>query len=258
MPAEVVENSDPPHCQVCGGGDCSPLIRHRDWTYHRCADCGLVFLHPMLDAAALAELYSNPDSAGTRAYFRKVGSKLRRARRRVALLAHEVSGGPAGKQFLDVGCSGGFTTEAARQAGFQAWGIDPDADAVAHARQHYPGSRFEAGGLEDFADSCDVRFDAVYCSEVLEHVADANRFAAALSSLMTPDGVLYLTTPDIGHWRRPRRLPAWDVFTPPHHCLFFSSGNLRRLLARHHLEIYRRRPAFKPGLKVLARKLGED
>jgi 2-polyprenyl-3-methyl-5-hydroxy-6-metoxy-1,4-benzoquinol methylase len=89
---------------------------------------------------------------------------------------------------------------------------------------------------------------------VLEHVGDVNRFIAAISKLMTPGAVLYLTTPDIGHWRRPMNLAQWDVFTPPHHCIFFSDGNLRRLLRRHGLEIFQRRVAFKPGLKVFARK----
>lgn len=214
----------------------------------------------MLNQAELAALYANPDSGGTRAYFRKEASKLRRARVRVRILAKAMADGSKGRRFLDVGCSGGFMTKAALAAGFITWGIDPDADAVAHAEAHYPGATYRVGGLAEFAADFLARseepFDAVYCSEVLEHVADANAFVAAISSVMAPGGVLYLTTPDIGHWRRPRNLPDWDVFTPPHHCLFFSMGNLRRLLARHELEIYRRQWAFKPGLKVLARKTG--
>ncbi len=203
-------------------------------------------------------MYANPDSGGTRGYFHKEASKLRRARIRVRLLAGAMSGGPKGRRFLDVGCSGGFMTQAAVAAGFTTWGIDLDGEAVAHAKAHYPGATYRVSGLAEFAADFLTRseelFDAVYCSEVLEHVADANAFIADISALMAPGGVLYLTTPDIGHWRRPRHLPDWDVFTPPRHCLFFSAGNLRQLLTRHGLEIYRRQWAFKPGLKVFARK----
>ncbi len=212
----------------------------------------------MLTDGALAALYANPDSGGTRAYFRKEASKLRRARGRVRHLRRAMAGGSRGRLFLDVGCSGGFMTQAALEAGFTPWGIDPDGDAVAHAEAHYPGPTYRVGGLTEFAAEAEQRFDAVYCSEVLEHVADGNAFIAAIAGLMVPDGVLYLTTPDIGHWRRPRKLTDWDVFTPPHHCLFFSQGNLRRLLSRHGLEIYHRQWAFKPGLKVLARKIGAN
>ncbi|MBT4486347.1 MAG: methyltransferase domain-containing protein [Rhodospirillaceae bacterium] len=244
-------------CQVCGGDDCPPHAEQGNWSYRRCADCGLVFLSPMLNDDALAALYANPDSGGTRAYFRKEASKLRRARGRVRHLANAMNGGPDGRSFLDVGCSGGFMTQAAMEAGFVATGIDPDGDAVAHAREHYPGASYHVGGLIDFAAHSEAGFDAVYCSEVLEHVADANAFIGAIAHAMATGGALYLTTPDIGHWRRPKKLSDWDVFTPPHHCLFFSETNLRQLLARHGLEIYRRQWAFKPGLKVLARKRGD-
>jgi SAM-dependent methyltransferase len=244
-------------CQVCGGNNCPPHIAQGEWHYRRCADCGLVFLTPMLDDAALAALYANPDSGGTRAYFRKEASKLRRARGRVRHLAKAVAGGPNDRRFLDVGCSGGFMTQAALEAGFKPTGIDPDGDAVAHAREHYPGPEYIVGGLADVAGQFLDGFDAVYCSEVLEHVADANAFMGAIAGVMNVGGVLYLTTPDIGHWRRPRKLADWDVFTPPHHCLFFSIGNLTQLFRRHGLEIYHRQWAFKPGLKVLARKMGD-
>ena len=254
-----MQASEDIHCQVCNSHDCPPLIAQGGWRYRRCADCGLVFLSPMLNDDELAALYANPDSGGTRAYFRKEASKLRRARGRVRYLAKAMAGGTHGRLFLDVGCSGGFMTQAAMTVGFTAWGIDPDGNAVAHAKEHYPGATYQVGGLTEFAAEfmtrTEDRFDAVYCSEVLEHVADANAFIDAIAAVMAVHGELYLTTPDIGHWRRPKNLPDWDVFTPPHHCLFFSIGNLTQLLARHGLEIYHRYWAFKPGLKVMARKV---
>ncbi len=245
---------DDPQCQVCAGCNCPPLIEHEGWTYYQCINCKLVFLAPMLTRTQLADLYANPDSGGTRAYFRKETSKLRRARGRARYLARTIEGQPAGRTFLDVGCSGGFMTQAALEVGFVPTGIDPDVDAVTHARKNYPGPTYAVGGLTEFAAQCEQEYDAVYCSEVLEHVPDANEFMAALAKLMAPSAVLYLTTPDISHWRRPKDLTQWDVFTPPHHCLFFSPNNLRKLFACHGLTIRRRQWAFKPGLKVLAEK----
>ena len=143
---------------------------------------------------------------------------------------------------------------AALEAGFISTGIDPDREAVAHAKKHYPGPTYAVSNLTEFASRCEQKYDAIYCSEVLEHVPDANEFMASLAKLMTPRAVLYLTTPDIGHWRRPKILTEWDVFTPPRHCLFFSFGNLQDLFARHGLTIRHRQWAFKPGLKVLVEK----
>ena len=143
--------------------------------------------------------------------------------------------------------------EAARELGFEATGIDLDPVSVAYAREHFPLNSFFHGPAEGFAPG-ETLFDAVYCSEVIEHVPDANAFVAALPRLMAPGAVLYLTTPDIGHWRRPRRLERWDAFCPPAHCLYFSPANLTRLLARHALVVVRRRFAWKPGIKLFARK----
>lgn len=249
--------ADPPRqCQVCGGAAFELAIEQGGMAYFRCRDCALVFLHPAPSDADLDALYGDSESALTSGYFTKVPSKMRRARIRARQIARQLGRHVTGQHFLDVGCSGGFVTEAARAIGFTATGIDPDAEAIAYANEHYPGSTFVHTMVEPFAIQSAGQFDVIYCSEVLEHVGDANRFIAALSDLLAPGGLLYLTTPDIGHWRRPRDLTKWDVFTPPHHCIFFSENNLRLLLARHKLELFKRRFAYKPGLKIFARKTG--
>jgi SAM-dependent methyltransferase len=245
-------------CQICGGRDYRLEIEWQGWRYYRCETCDLVFLHPLPAMDELAERYGDSDSALTAAYFSKVPSKLKRARIRARIIAKRMPQGTAGKRFLDVGCSGGFVTEAAREAGFIATGLDPDGSAIEWARKTYPANSYFHGMVEDFAAGATDRFDAIYCSEVLEHVADVNGFLGAISRLAADGALLYLTTPDIGHWRRPRRLPDWDVFTPPHHCIFFSRGNLAAALAKHGFEIIERRPSWKPGLKVIARKRPES
>src|SRR3546814_3575754 len=90
------------------------MIAQGQWTFFHCGGCGFVFMHPMLSSAEIAALYSNPASGLTAAYFRKRQSKMRRARLRVRQIARRIKGGPVGCTFLDLGCSGGFTTEAAR------------------------------------------------------------------------------------------------------------------------------------------------
>ena len=235
-------------CQVCGGLG-RPYLEHDGMALRRCPTCGLVFMDPMPDARAIAALYTDAYRGATGGYFAKVDSKMRRSRRRARWLARRARG----RRFLDVGCNGGFMVEAMRERGFEGHGIDPDPVSIAWAREHYPANDFHIAAAEHFALEGEP-FDVVYCSEVIEHSPDINRFAAAIATLMTPGGVLFLTTPDIGHWRRPRNLTGWDGFDPPSHCIYFSRANLALLLAKHGLRVVHRRPAFKPGIKVLARK----
>ncbi len=234
-----------PPCQVCNSAQIRDYHRDGRGALFECTECGFVFLHPIPEAGALAALYEQENiGAG---YLRKVPAKMRRARARIALLRRQ---GAAGR-FLDVGCNGGFMVEAAREAGFAAQGLDPDTISVEWARARYPRNQYAVATLEQFAAHNPAPFDAVYCSEVIEHVPDCNVFMDGLKELLRPGGILYLTTPDIRHWRR-GPLVGWDGYKPPEHCLYFSPGPLRRLLGSHGFRIVRWRWTLKPGIQVLA------
>jgi len=221
----------------------------------RCRVCGFTWLHPPPAPDTFSALYTDAYAGTTAGYFSKVEKKMRRSRGRARALRRMVASRNSRPRLLDVGSSGGFLVEAAREAGFAATGIELDPASVAYARQHYPDNTFVQGTVEDFVRrNPDTWFDAVYCSEVIEHVADANSFVAAIAALMPAGAVLYLTTPDIGHWRRPRDITRWDAFDPPSHCLYFDARTLPRVLAAHGFGDIHRRFAWKPGLKVIARR----
>ncbi len=243
-------------CPLCAAPEPAHFISHQGHELYRCRECALVYLDPAPSPADISRLYGDTYSGATESYFTKVERKMWRSRVRVRRMARMLGGDVAGKNFLDVGANGGFMAEAARQAGFNAFGVEPDGPAVDYARRHFPGNTFTRGTLED-ADFGHRRFDAVYCSEVIEHAADCHRFAAALARVMRPQGLLYLTTPDIGHWRVPRDVRRWDAFCPPAHCLFFNPGNLARLLNRHGFRVVHKLFALKPGIRLLARRVQE-
>ena len=244
--------AEPAPCQVCATTDRDHFIQTKGMDLFRCRSCGTVFMDPMPDPAAVEDLYSDAYDGATKGYFAKVESKLRRSRGRVRQLRRYVKEG----RFLDVGTNGGFMAKAAQDAGFVAWGIEPDPVSVAYARDNYPEINVFQGFIEDFVetDEGQIPFDAVYCSEVLEHVLDVNSFVAAISKATKPGGVLYLTTPDIGHRRVPANVLDWDSFFPPSHCIYFTPASLTQLLSRHDFTVFRKRLAFKPGIKVFARR----
>jgi hypothetical protein len=84
---------------------------------------------------------------------------------------------------------------------------------------------------------------------------ESQGFAAAVTGLLRPGVVFFVTTPDISHWRRPRDLPVWDAFDRPSHCIYFNLGSLRLLLERHGLRVVRRMLAFKPGIKLICQRV---
>jgi SAM-dependent methyltransferase len=245
----------PVPCPVCAATGARLAVHHQGKTLYECRECALLYLDPPPTPLELAESYADTYSGATQSYFTKVEKKLRRSRGRARDFAAAMPGGQAaGRRFLDVGCSGGFMVEAAREAGFEAHGLEADGPALQFAQHHFPGNTWWHG-LLGRVDLGDLRFDAVYCSEVIEHAPDCHGFVAELARLMKPGALLYLTTPDLGHWRRPRDVTRWDAYCPPSHCVYYSRPNLRRLLADHGLEVKRFRWAFKPGIKLFARKV---
>lgn len=105
---------------------------------------------------------------------------------------------PTNGRVLDVGCG------SARFLGYlpQAVGLDISAAKLRCARKH--GKPLCQGDIAHlpFADAA---FDAVVCSEVIEHVPQpaARRGMGELLRVLRPKGVLVLGTPDYGGWRWP-------------------------------------------------------
>jgi 2-polyprenyl-3-methyl-5-hydroxy-6-metoxy-1,4-benzoquinol methylase len=214
----------------------------------------LIRLDPPPSADKLEGYYHDAYSGASSGYFAKVDRKLARSAGRVRQICARLGKRPQGLRFLDVGSNGGFMSEAAHRAGFEVTGVEPDLASVDYAKARFPGIRFLHGFIEGAALDAGY-FDVVYCSEVIEHSGDCNAFVSTIARAMKPGAMLYVTTPDIGHWRRPKDIAAWDAFTPPAHCLYFTPDTLSRLLARHGLTVTHRKLALKPGIKLFASKL---
>lgn len=234
-----------PACPLCGAAATEPYFRDTPHELFRCLRCGLVWLHPPPSPEVTASLYADPYNGATEGYFSKVEKKMRRAAIRARRFAWEL--GRAGR-FLDIGCSGGFMAEAMRRQGFEAHGLDLDRAAIRWAAEHWPACRFYNEPVDRFL-ARGLVFDAIYCSEVIEHVPDMHGFVGAMAKLLRPGGKAFVTTPDIGHWNRPKDLKAWDGYSPPSHCVYYSPGSLERLFRMHGFRVVRRRLALKPGIK---------
>lgn len=119
----------------------------------------------------------------------------------------------AAGRWLDVGCSAGFVVKAATEVGFEAFGVDIEADGIAYGRDTLGLSRLACGVLEDQHYPAG-HFDVISAYDVIEHVPDLNRFVAELARILAPGGVIDIGTPDIGHWRVPRELAQWNELKP--------------------------------------------
>ena len=107
-----------------------------------------------------------------------------------------------GKTALDVGCGAGLLTEPLARLGAKVTGIDASAELIEAALEHAARQRLEidyrAAAVEDIGGE----FDLVTCLEVIEHVADPQRFLTALANRLAPGGLMILSTPNATGWSK--------------------------------------------------------
>jgi SAM-dependent methyltransferase len=213
----------------------------------RCEGCGTVTVDPFPTPEELTAFYQS--YKGTTNYRAKEGKKIARATRRIARLREMTPG----KTFLDVGCNYGFTVKAALSLGLDAKGIDIDETAVNASRESFGAQYFQTIAVQDYAHQ-GHKADIIYTSEVIEHVPDPDAFVDAIANILSPGGVLYLTTPEAGHWRIPRNFLKWDAVMPPEHITYFTRLGITRLLNAHGLTVEKFYFSWKPGMRLVARK----
>ncbi len=126
-------------------------------------------------------------------------------------------------QILDIGCGTGvMITRPLAELGYTVTGLDIDDASIRQAARlnvspHLPNLSYVAGPLE--AQASERAFDAIICSEVLEHLPEPARLVADMRQRLTDDGILLITVPngygpfelDSLVWRLLSRIPGLKV-----------------------------------------------
>jgi len=206
-----------------------------------CARCGFRHAVPLPTPAALADVYRHEYYTREKPLYLERHREdrvwwdtvyRRRYERLEALL-------PDGRRhLLDVGCGPGFFLAHGRARGWEVTGVEPSAQAAAHARGlgvavvEAPLDADTAAALRADAPP----FDVVHLHQVLEHVPDPAALLRLVRGLLAPDGLLFVAVPNDynplqRHLRDHLGYPPWWV-VPPHHLNYFDRGSLAGLLTR--------------------------
>ncbi len=170
------------------------------------------------------------------------------ALRRSFLLRHV----RAGDRALDLGCGEGVFTAELAKAGTAAVGVEVAETALSRAHSAHPELEFHLTEIEGRLPFEDDAFALVWCSEVLEHVADTERFLAEARRVLRPGGRLLLTTPN--HPRASILLHGIERFSEPFgdHLHLYTRTSLRDALTQTGFEgVEVRTAAGPPGFRRL-------
>jgi SAM-dependent methyltransferase len=222
-------------CQICGGAT-APF--RRGWVF-RCAGCGV------LSSSLVIDIPEKPTEAALDERRRETGLEATRTLNNARLLDAVAALVPAGAGLLDVGSGPGFLLGEAVRRGFQAEGIEPDANTVEAARARGAAARhgYFPAALED-----EEAFDVIVFNDVLEHIPDLTGALSASARHLQPGGVLCLNCPDRrGFFYRTAALldrlgvggpyaRLWQKGLPSPHVWYFTPADLIAAARPHGLE----------------------
>jgi SAM-dependent methyltransferase len=208
----------------------------------RCKSCGLIFPNPIpLPAEGVGELYALDPAS----YFQNHDAEQKLTAARQLMLDAERLTGVRGR-VLDVGSGRGDVLVAAREAGWEATGIDLSPSFADYAAK-CSGAEVRREPIErcGFADGS---FDAVILAAVLEHLYDPDATVGEIARVLRPGGAFFVDVPNekglyfrLGNLYQKLRGRDWVVnIAPtfePFHVFGFSPRALRALLSKHGLVV---------------------
>ncbi|MCA1960399.1 MAG: class I SAM-dependent methyltransferase [Desulfomonile sp.] len=129
---------------------------------------------------------------------------------------------------LEVGAGRGWFIAAALKAGWDAWALEINSQALERLAAVNPG-RVIKEPAEDF--QCDPGcVDVVRMWDVIEHLASPSRAVANIHRVLRPGGLLTLATTNFASLSRWVNGPEWVYLNGADHIVLFEPETIRRLL----------------------------
>ena len=212
------------HCPACGrAAESAPLAHSHQSALYACAGCDLHFWHPlkMPDAAWYEAAYQGRDS-----------TVMPLEPGHIFFLDDPQA--PKNGRLLDMGCGTGNFLAAARDAGFDVTGIEPNQNAVRFAQQHYGLRNIFAAVPADFQQAHPLeRYGMVTFFEVLEHQEDPQAFLDTAKCFLNDDGFIALSVPNRNRWQ----IEDDPLDYPPNHLTRWSPAALRTFIESNGFEV---------------------
>lgn len=164
-------------------------------------------------------------------------------------------------RLLEVGSAYGFFLENASSKFKEVVGVDVTEEGVKYANEVLRQKAYKVD-LEKW-DFENKKFDVVCMWDTIEHLRRPDTYIQKISENMNSNGVLAITTGDIGSCMAKFRKNKWRLIHPPTHAHYFTKESMTQLLAKYgydivhfeHCGLYRRIDLIAYNVFVLRWKL---
>lgn len=224
----------PGNCICCNGTEYEGLYIFGDKKYLRCLSCKLVSVNP-LPSDEYLKARANHWSAEYHMDPIKINQHFSKDFQLTAYKAILDFIRPYRKynRLLDLGCSIGGFLMAAKNDGWQEYGIDVSQSVNVAIDK---GLNAKQGHLGDF-DYPNDYFDVITLFDVIEHISDQDKLLKQIYSLLRPGGILFIITPNFGGITSRILKKKWSAVTPEDHVFLFTQQSLANLLTYKGFEV---------------------
>jgi 2-polyprenyl-3-methyl-5-hydroxy-6-metoxy-1,4-benzoquinol methylase len=240
------------NCPVCGSTAINNVLQVKDYTVSNtqftiaeCNDCTLRFTQDVPDQASIAPYYKSEDYISHTNTQKGLINRLyhfvrKRTIERKRKMLCSVTGLSKGTM-LDVGCGTGAFLYEMKQHGWQATGLEPDADARAVAKEQYGLELQEADQLYQLSAR---QFDAITLWHVMEHVHDLQAYVQQLKNLLSEKGKLFIAVPNYTSADATTYQQYWAAYDVPRHLYHFSPRSVEVLMQNNGLKVEQYKPMW--------------
>lgn len=134
------------------------------------------------------------------------------------------------RSLLDVGCGTGDFLKAAQQAGWNVEGTELACEAVERAALQVGGCVIQ--GDITTLDLPSAPYSLITSYHVIEHFLDPVQQLERCYQLLSPEGALFLETPNIDSLGARVRGAKWSHIIPPEHLIYFSPASLETAIRK--------------------------
>jgi len=213
-------------CRLCGSKDVFVKYKFSACSVGYCRQCGFV---QVLEKPGREKLFKDyGEEYFGRGKYVQDRAIARENKRRIDWLLK--NGLKKGVRVLDVGCATGDFIKASENR-FDMWGLDISEFAVEQARLNNPkvSQQIKAGMIEEQVFP-DCFFDGIVLWDVIEHLWNPLEMVNKLVKMLKPNGMLAVSTPNIGALTARLMGKRWHFMTVPEHLSFFNRQTINFLL----------------------------
>lgn len=231
----IVRNS----CIVCGSKEIAPFLLCKDhfvsgeeFEINSCKTCGFKYTECVPEPEKMAPYYQSEEyishSDTQKGIMNKIYHKVRDIMlKRKARLIRSLT---PGKRLLDIGCGTGYFPYYMKLQGYEASGMELDADARDFAAENFD---LEINSPEkQLNEKQTAYYDVITLWHVMEHLHNPKRYMEWIFDSLKNDGALLIALPNCNSYDAKIYKEFWAAYDVPRHLWHFEPSTFIKYITQ--------------------------